>query len=505
MKPPRIPLLWLGFAALLAVSGYLYYRTQALDTDMQAEFVPALRELKQLDAEWNAAILKSRVGLHSNYDPVSTPMPAVRHLRERLVATVRMGQGSELQEALYAMEQAFEEKEDLVEQFKSRNAVIRNSLRYFPTAVDEFRTQARQYAAGGGRWAGLQDAVRDIDRLLTDILLFNQMPEQELGDRIAATIAGLERGEGTVPAALQEQYALMGRHAGIILRQRAVEDALLARITNTPTANRIDVLNDALDDAFQEMLREKELYRFYLFVYSGFLLALLTYAAWRLMHSYKVIARVNRSLHAANETLEQRVAERTAELARQSAQLEELATHDTLTGLINRRHLLTQIEQAIVRAERRGWVVALMFIDLDGFKAINDTYGHAMGDRALQEVALRLRRHIRKDDAFARLGGDEFVILMNEVNSRQGAIRVADAVLEELHGLRELDGHPVRLSASIGIAAANGAAAPMPSPDALLGLADQAMYRAKQEGKACCRFSDERAWQENAEQHFSAQ
>lgn len=250
----------------------------------------------------------------------------------------------------------------------------------------------------------------------------------------------------------------------------------------------------ALDDAFREMLHEKQLYRLYLFAYSGFLLALLTYVAWRLMHSYKVIARGNRSLYAANETLEQRVAERTAELARKSSQLEELATHDTLTGLINRRHLLEQIEQAMVRAERRGWIVALMFIDLDGFKAINDTYGHAIGDRALQEVALLLRRHVRKEDAFARLGGDEFVILMNEVGVPAGATRLAEAVLEELHGMSDIEGRRIRLSASIGIASASGTATTMPSPQSLLDQADQAMYRAKQQGKGCDCFNDACAW-----------
>ncbi|WP_420472931.1 DAHL domain-containing protein [Noviherbaspirillum sp. ST9] len=487
MKSPRSAPLWLGFAALLAISGYLYYQTQAIDTEMQNEVVPALRELKQLDAEWNTNILQSRVGLHSNYDPLTTPLPAVRQLRERLVRGIRMGQGSSLKEAVHAMEQAFADKEDLVEQFKSQNALLQNSLRYFPTAVEEFKALVRQHRGSGRLQA-------DIDRLLTDILLYNLMPEKDPGERISAAIARLDGGHASVPEALQEQHALLRRHAHIILRQRAVEDALIARITGTPTAGRIDTLNIALDDAFQEMLHEKQLYRLYLFVYSGFLLALLTYAAWRLMHSYKVIARVNRSLQAANETLELRVAERTAELDRKSALLEELATHDTLTGLINRRHLLSQIEQAMVRAERRGWIVALMFIDLDGFKAINDTYGHATGDRALQEVALRLRQRVRKEDVIARLGGDEFVILMNEVGVPAGAARLAEAVLEELHAISDIDGQAIRLSASIGIASASGAATTLPSAQTLLGQADQAMYRAKQQGKGCYCFSDECVW-----------
>ena len=496
MKSPRILLLWLGFAVLAAISGYLYYKTQAIGADVQSQLVPALRELKQLDAEWNTDILKSRVGLHRNYDPVTTPLPAARQLRELLISGVKTAHGSKLEEALYGMEQAFVDKEDLVEQFKSQNAVLQNSLRYFPTAVEEFKEgMRREWGAKGHPPAKRAALQAEIDRLLTDILLYNMMPEQDRGERISASIARLDSVQRTLPDALQETYVLMSRHAGLILRQRAVDDALIARIVGTPTSARMDELNNALDEAFREMLHEKQLYRQYLFVYSGFLLALLIYAAWRLMQSYKVIARVNRSLQAANETLEQRVAERTAELARQSAQLEELATHDTLTGLINRRHLLGQLDQAMVRAERRGWVVALMFIDLDGFKAINDSFGHAIGDRTLQEVAARLMKHVRKEDAFARLGGDEFVILMNEVGTPQGAVRLAQAVLDELHGLRDIDGHAIRLSASIGISSASGAGGAMPSPETLLEQADQAMYRAKQQGKGCYRFSEENAWQ----------
>ena len=109
MKPSRVTLLRLGFALLLAISGYLYYQTQAIDVDTQNQVVPALRELKQLDAEWNANILKARVGLLSNYDPVTTPLPLVRQLRERLIRSVKMTHGGTLEGALYDMEKAFVE------------------------------------------------------------------------------------------------------------------------------------------------------------------------------------------------------------------------------------------------------------------------------------------------------------------------------------------------------------------------------------------------------------
>jgi diguanylate cyclase (GGDEF)-like protein len=213
------------------------------------------------------------------------------------------------------------------------------------------------------------------------------------------------------------------------------------------------------------------------------------------MKSYKLIAQGNQRLQAANETLEQRVAERTAELQRQSAQLAELARHDALTGLINRRELMVRLVQALQRAERRERVVVLMFIDLDGFKAINDTHGHATGDLVLKEVAARVQRHVRQEDSMARIGGDEFVIMLSEVAMQEGALRVANAALRDIGGITEVDGRPVQLSASIGISSVRGSAGVSQYPDLLLSRADAAMYHAKQQGKNCYCFSEPTAWE----------
>lgn len=488
MRHPRILLLCLGFFLLSALSGFLYYRTQAIDIDVQDHVLPVLRELKQLDAEWNANVLKSRIGINNNYDPVTTLLQHLHTLRDRLRQGVDLAQGNALEAALHQLEVAFANKEDLVEQFKSQNSLLQNSLFYFPTAVEDLRAMLHQADdAGTKQTRPLAALAAEVDHLLMDILLFNLNPAVELEEKILSTVARIEERRSTYPNALGEPLDLLCRHARIILRQRLAEDALTTRIISLPTAKRIDDVRSAFDTQFKSMLEEKQRYRTYLFAYSGLLLVLLSYAAWRLMHSYQVIAQINKHLQAVNETLEQRVAERTAELEHRSAQLAELATYDTLTGLINRRHLMTELTQALQRAERRGWVVALMFIDLDGFKEINDTCGHAAGDRVLQEVAARIKRHVRKEDAMARLGGDEFVIVLNDIQIPDGAIRVAEAALQELHVLTELDGRTIRISASIGISSTKGGAK---SPELLLSEADHAMYRAKECGKSCYRFSD---------------
>jgi diguanylate cyclase (GGDEF)-like protein len=188
------------------------------------------------------------------------------------------------------------------------------------------------------------------------------------------------------------------------------------------------------------------------------------------------------------------VAERTAELEAQSRQLEQLAQHDSLTGLVNVRQLTRLLDHALVRAGRRGTVVVVMFIDLDGFKAVNDTWGHATGDVVLQEVARRVQSRLRAEDALARLGGDEFVILLEEVGSPEGALRVAQAALESIRSVNEANGHPVKISASIGISAARGREGEARGAQALLAEADQAMYEAKQAGKGVFVISPSAEW-----------
>jgi diguanylate cyclase (GGDEF)-like protein len=242
------------------------------------------------------------------------------------------------------------------------------------------------------------------------------------------------------------------------------------------------------------VLQERQRFRGYLLAYSALLLVLLIYAGSWLWRSYRIIGHVNRSLQAANETLEQRVAERTAELEAQSQQLALLAQHDSLTGLVNYGQLTRLLDHALVRAGRRNSVVVVMFFDLDGFKAVNDTWGHATGDIVLKEVARRVQGKLRAEDTLARLGGDEFVIMMEEVSSRDGALRVAELALHEIRGISEAGGHPVAISASIGIASARGRAGAERGSAALLAESDQAMYRAKEGGKSRFMISPHAEW-----------
>jgi diguanylate cyclase (GGDEF)-like protein len=169
------------------------------------------------------------------------------------------------------------------------------------------------------------------------------------------------------------------------------------------------------------------------------------------------------------------------ELARRQQELAFLATHDALTGLPNRTLIADRVEQMLMRARRDKAPIAALFIDLDNFKSINDSLGHAAGDELLRAVASRLNGVVRETDAVGRLGGDEFVVIASELSLAAGPELIAERLLEALDHPFTLAGPaqtPLKVTASIGIAAGE-----RESADELLRDADIAMYQAKWDGR----------------------
>lgn len=188
-------------------------------------------------------------------------------------------------------------------------------------------------------------------------------------------------------------------------------------------------------------------------------------------------------------------------LLRKQRAISHLAMHDPLTELLNRRAFDHRLEEAAARQRRQGGSFAVLHLDLDGFKPINDTLGHAAGDQALRLIAERMRAVLRLDDVSARFGGDEFGILLQDSNgdallmAEKVAAKMLDAINQPMH----IDGHTVGCSVSIGIAAC---------PDhtceegRLMRLADQTMYQAKAAGRGRWRVA--KALDEGAEEHAGA-
>jgi diguanylate cyclase (GGDEF)-like protein len=197
------------------------------------------------------------------------------------------------------------------------------------------------------------------------------------------------------------------------------------------------------------------------------------------------------ALQRSEASLERRVAERTAELEEANARLREnerqlqaLAHTDTLTGLANRLLFDARLEQSMQQARRSQGQTALLLVDLDHFKAINDGYGHAIGDEVLRSAAERFRAAVREVDTVARLGGDEFAIVLAAIGSVADADRMADKIVAGLREPMRVLGMPLEVTGSVGVAVFSGGEL---SPAELVRRADRAMYAAKEAGRGCFR------------------
>jgi len=175
------------------------------------------------------------------------------------------------------------------------------------------------------------------------------------------------------------------------------------------------------------------------------------------------------------------------ERKRAEARIAEMATHDELTGLANRALFRERLEQALVRMQRYGEPFALLMLDLDRFKPINDTLGHPVGDEVLKETALRLQFCVRETDTVARLGGDEFAILQAQAMTQEEVGHLAQRILDSIATPLDINGHRIEIGTTIGVAFAPRDAT---DQDQLITKADQALYEGKKNGRNCYSFAN---------------
>jgi len=174
------------------------------------------------------------------------------------------------------------------------------------------------------------------------------------------------------------------------------------------------------------------------------------------------------------------VAKDITKLRQAHIRLNHLASHDKLTGLHNRIHLKERLDQMLERIDRHERLIAVLFIDLDRFKFVNDTLGHSAGDKLLKTIAKRLQMSLRSDDLVVRFGGDEFVVVLNDVAKLEDVRNIAEKILASFAMPVDLDGHAYTASASIGVSTAPDQGE---DTETLLRYADLAMYSAKEKGR----------------------
>lgn len=291
--------------------------------------------------------------------------------------------------------------------------------------------------------------------------------------------------------------AASGQRGIRIIRNAVRQDELVAT-AEVPRANWLLVARQPTDEAFEPVtnsLRNTLLITFLLALPS--IIVLLGV----LNHLLQPIAQLARELHGMADGTRpmQPVATHTADevadvahsfnrlqgrLQAQEQRLAEMAHQDLLTGLPNRRMIEQRLELELHRIQRNRLGLALLFLDLDGFKPVNDTHGHEIGDLVLAEVAARLLATVRDVDTVARLGGDEFLILLNDTEKPQEAAeRVAHKCISALAAAISISGLQIHVGVSIGIASCTSEQGGSMTVKKLVNQADNAMYRAKAEGR----------------------
>ncbi len=209
-----------------------------------------------------------------------------------------------------------------------------------------------------------------------------------------------------------------------------------------------------------------------------------------------MLLQTNRGAMQDAHELAEALRRQQAALEQANSELSHRAFHDALTGLPNRLMLRDRLSQALLRAQRKQTSLAVMFIDLDRFKAVNDTLGHRIGDRLLCAVAERVAAQLRKSDTVAREGGDEFLVLLEEVGDAANAGKVADKLLQALSSPYLIEGHSLHCGGSIGIAMYPGDGE---DAEQLIKHADAAMFESKGQGRGQLHFFSPESWRRIAQ------
>ncbi|MBS1140314.1 MAG: diguanylate cyclase [Proteobacteria bacterium] len=290
----------------------------------------------------------------------------------------------------------------------------------------------------------------------------------------------------------------LGMPGGIrIIRNAAHQDELVASAP-VPSTNWVLIARQSTDDAFAPVTNSL---RNTLVITALLSLPSIIVLLAVLNRLLKPIAQLAGELHEMAEgrrpvrPIETRTADEVADVARsfnrlqdrlqeQEQRLADMALHDMLTGLPNRRMIDERLESELLRIQRSRKGLALLFLDIDGFKPVNDTHGHGIGDLVLAQIAMRLQAAVRDVDTVARLGGDEFLILLNDTEKPQEAAeRVAQQCIGALSAPFRVNDLQIHIGVSIGIATCCGTQGMTMTAKHLVSLADSAMYQAKAEGR----------------------
>lgn len=559
-----------GMAAICLL--FLFVKARSVDPDKHNALIGELRELATLETELGEAVLQHYYQLYHNYDGVAAIMRRMQVLVAGLEQHRKRGSlpdTPEVMRELSVLQQQVERKSAALEEFKSHNAVIKNSFSYLPNQVNAML-------------ADLPESQHDpFELLVRDLLLITLDPGEPVRQSLKQHIDMVKRIIPNLPDRNKASARLVSMHAMNILANKGDISESLGQLSSQRVGGLGAKLEQLYLDHYQAQQRTAASYQQLLLLPAMLMFGYAIYSYYRMREREQQlriaatafetqegilitdangnIIRVNQafqkitgyseaevlgknprilssghhnaafyaamweSIHSTGswhgEILDRRkngeiypkwlsitatkavdgtvtnyVGTQTDITERKAAEekIKNLAFYDPLTGLPNRRMLMDRLQQALASSARSCRVGALLFIDLDHFKTLNDTLGHDIGDILLQQVAQRLRPCLRESDTVARLGGDEFVVMLEDLSEQvfEAASKTKDIgekILAKLNQPYLLSIHEYRSTASIGATLFSGN---QKSIDELMKQADITMYQAKTAGRNALRFFD---------------
>lgn len=580
--------IFLGLAAISLLS-FLYAKTQSFDQRQHNLIVANLSHFKQLDATLNQDIIESRSHLLHNYDPIVRSLSRLHAIINGFAAgpssIYHRGQ-PDIDAQIDTLNTILKEKEGFVERFKSQNAILNNSLKYFPTVSDDLMTLIRTTEGNG-------DLTLLLGKLLTDVLIYNLTASPELKQQIVRSLDSLAGKRDSVSPEVLSSLDILISHVRTILLNKGEVDDLVAGIVHTQSAQAADKLIRAYQAYVNQSMRRVNVYRFYLYLFSITLLAYTIHILFKLRHTADELADdimerkqaeaalfrekeraqvtlesigdavittdtaghveylnpVAESLtgwtgqearglplpqvfHVLHDLTRETIANPVERVIREgttvtpsghamlvqknggefsieksaapirdrdgavvgvvlvfrdvshsrklAAQLQHQASHDALTGLINRREFERRLARALAGVGTSQTQHALLYLDLDQFKIVNDTCGHIAGDELLRQITSLLQIRLRERDTLARLGGDEFGVLLEHCPPEQAA-RIADELRQTVSEFYfTWQEKAFTMGVSIGLVSFSDATLSLAE---ILSAADTACYIAKDKGR----------------------
>lgn len=438
-------------ASILAIPLLFIYINAEMDNmSLSKEFDTLLLEVRHSNSELSEYVLRSRSQLDQQYDSLANSQLRFTDTMKRFKASLLTTKNimNVHAEVVYSLYQV---RMQQLEQFKSLNAQIKNSLRYLPKLNQQLRPLLSD-----------NDEIisKTIDQVIIGSLNLRLFNDSEVAENLEKLLIRLDALKPAQPQSNQSILNAFINHARSYKKTSKIENELINSILSNQLSDELILLDKNLSELHHKELHETNLIRTYLIAYSTFLLLLI------------FIFTLNR-FHLINRALFHK----------------SLSEKDQLTNLSNRRSFIHQLKKSMKNADRNDQFGSLIFIDLDGFKDINDKLGHNAGDEVLKTIAQRLQDYTNTIQTLelpicvARLGGDEFVVLFEQLN-REDVSGITVAAAEKIVTLcaRTLpapyNNYP--LSASVGISL---------FPDhgdnvkTILNCADKAMYYSKNKGK----------------------